>query len=314
MKRILVTGITGFVGANLVKYLKGNKDIQIFGYSRDLISAKKIYNEIDFISDLSASILDRYFIDTIIHLAGIAHDLSGNYTKEDYQKVNYQWTTEIYDEFLKSSVKRFVFVSSIKAVVDHADEVIDEYYKPHPTSDYGISKLMAEEHISSHQKSDKISYVLKPCMIHGPGNKGNLNLLYKFVKAKIPYPLSAFNNRRSFLSIENFCFVINEIISNKLKEGDYFLSDNESISTLDLVKLIGDASNKKTSFIKVPKAIIKGLARIGSFVHAPFNSYTLAKLVENMEVSNKKLLVHLSKDLPVSTLEGLKRTIRSFNE
>jgi len=314
MKRILITGITGFVGSNLVEYFAGSEEVQIFGYSRDASLAKKDYPDIEFLPEIKASILDRYLIDTIIHLAGIAHDLSGNFTAEDYDRVNYKWTCELYDKFLRSSVKKFVFVSSIKAVVDQEDEIIDEFYKPHPVSDYGISKLKAEEYISLHQQSNKTSYILRPCMIHGPGNKGNLNLLYKFVKKGIPYPLSAYENKRSYLSIENFCFAVQEILQDQLPGGDYLLSDNDSISTMDLVKLISEVSNHHLSLIKIPKAIVHGLAKIGSLINAPFNSETLVKLVGNMEVSNKKLLLHLGKELPVSTVEGLKRTIRSFNE
>ena len=314
MKRILITGITGFVGTNLVKYLEVNKEVQIFGYSRDIKTAKSIFNQIDFIHDLSANVLDRYLIDTVIHLAGIAHDLSGNYKKDDYQQVNYQWTTEIYNEFLKSNASSFVFVSSIKAISDHADQVIDENTIPNPTSDYGISKRSAENYILSNTKLNKKTFILRPCMIHGQGNKGNLNQLYKFVKARIPYPLAAFENKRSFLSIENFCFTIQNILNDKLSAGEYLVADSSVISTKDLVKLIGEVIGIRVRFIKVPKIIISGFARTGSFLKSPFNSKTLVKLVENMEVSNKKLLLNLEMELPVSMEDGLKKTIRSFDE
>lgn len=314
MKRILITGITGFVGTNLVEYLQDKDDIQIFGYSRNIDSAKAKFGDIEFLSGLSAIVLDRYLIDTIVHLSGIAHDLSGDYSKEDYENINYKWTTEIYDQFLKSSVDRFVFISSIKALVDHADEEINEYYKPEPLSHYGVSKYLAEAYILNNQKSNKDSYILRPCMIHGPGNKGNLNLLYKFVQAGIPYPLTLFDNQRSYLSIENFCFIIQNLVYGALDPGEYLLADSNSISTLDLVKLIGNVSGRRVRFISMPTSLVKGLARLGSVFHAPFNSSTLVKLVENMKVSNKKLLLNLKKELPVSTIDGLTKTIKSFNE
>ena len=151
-------------------------------------------------------------------------------------------------------------------------------------------------------------------MIHGPGNKGNLNLLYKFVQAGIPYPLGSFKNQRSFLSIQNFCFIIQNLINGALNPGAYLLADSMSISTLDLVKLIGRVSGKKVRFIKMPKSLVRGLAHMGSIFHAPFNTSTLVKLVENMKVSNKKLLLNLKKELPISTIDGLTKTIKSFNE
>lgn len=314
MKRILITGITGFVGSNLVKYFSNQDDVQIIGYSRDVKSAKASFSQIEFISSLSAVVLDRYLVDAVVHLAGIAHDLSGNFARADYERVNYQWTTELYDEFLKSHVKSFVFVSSIKALVDHSDKVIDEEVIPNPSSDYGISKKKAEEYILSHRKIDKQVFILRPCMIHGPANRGNLNLLYKFVKAKVPYPLAAYENKRSFLSIDNFCFTIDHIISKKLKAGEYLLADSESMSTKDLVNLIGEVRHQNVRLLKLPKSIIKLLAKAGSLIKAPFNLTTLSKLVENMEVSNKKLLLNLGTELPVSTKEGLKKTIESFDE
>lgn len=316
MKRILITGITGFVGTSLVRFFQASNIVKIFGHSRNQEKVRKnsFFDEIDFIPAISAEEIDKNKIDCIIHLAGIAHDLSGSYEQQDYQKANFENTRNIFLEFTKSKGNTFVFVSSIKAVVDHADFIITEDHVPSPTSYYGISKRNAEEYILSHNQNEKRIFVLRPCMIHGPGNKGNLNLLYKFVKSGIPYPLGVFENKRSFLSMDNFSFVIEHIIDDTLIPGTYFLSDNDSISTNDLVRLIGRGINKKARILRLPKSVILVLARLGSWTAAPFNSDTVSKLCENMVVSNKKLLLNLNKELPVSTTEGLNKTIRSFNE
>ena len=316
MKRILITGVTGFVGTSLVHYFKGNEAVSIVGYSRDVQKAKEKFADYDihFIAQLTAETIDENNIDTIIHLAGIAHDLSDKFKRQDYQHVNYQLTKELHEEFVKSKANSFVFLSSIKAVVDHADTMINEDFVPNPSSEYGISKKHAEEYLFEHQQKGKEYFILRPCMIHGAGNKGNLNLLYKFVKSGIPYPLGAFENQRSFLSIDNFCFTIQNIIDEKLKSGTYLLSDNDPVSTHDLVKLIGKGMDKKVMILRLPKAIIWGLARIGSWIHAPLNIKTVAKLSENMVVSNQKLLLNLEDKLPDSAIEGLRKTIKSFNE
>ncbi len=151
-------------------------------------------------------------------------------------------------------------------------------------------------------------------MIHGPGNKGNLNMLYKFIRTGIPYPLGAFKNKRSFLSIENFCFVIEEIIADRLNEGIYLMADNEPVSTNRIVEIMNEVLNKKGKILNVPKGLIGLLSRIGSWIHAPFNTSTVGKLCENMVVSNEKLRLNLSEDFPVAAEEGLKKTIRSFHE
>jgi nucleoside-diphosphate-sugar epimerase len=316
MKNILITGITGFIGQSLVKYFHLANDIKLFGYSRNAENASALFDQdhIVFLSELSHAQLDKHEIDFVIHLAGIAHDLSGSYQDEDYEKVNFVQTRKLYDEYLISGATRFVFVSSIKAVVDHANEEINEDALPDPTSAYGKSKLKAEQYISKHGVEGKGTYILRPCMVHGPGNKGNLNLLYNFVKRGIPYPLAAFQNQRSFLSIDNFCYVTENIIKGNLSPDTYLLADGETISTTDLVKLIGTGLGKNVRTLRLPKSIVYLLAKFGSLINAPFNNNSLVKLSENLIVSNKKLLLNLKSDLPLTTREGLLKTIKAFDE
>ncbi len=316
MNRVLITGVTGFIGTSLVHFFHGNTKVTIIGYSRDIEKAKAKFStyEIEFVHNLAADTIDNKNIDCIIHLAGIAHDLSGKHNQDDYQRVNYENTKDLFVEFSNSKASMFIFLSSVKAVVDHTDIVINEEFIPNPGSDYGISKRHAEEFILNNNRKDKGIFILRPCMIHGPGNKGNLNLLYKFVRAGIPYPLGAFENNRSFFSIDNFCFTIQKIVDNKVTPGTYLLSDDDPISTNDLVRLIGRGINKKVRIFNLPKLLVLILARIGSWLHAPFNTATVNKLCENMVVSNQKLLLNLDENLPVSTIEGLKKTIKSFNE
>ena len=118
-------------------------------------------------------------------------------------------------------------MSSVKAVADEVVGVLDESVIPSPVTAYGKSKLAAEKYLLSQKPSKgKRVYILRPCMIHGPGNKGNLNLLYNFVKKGIPYPFGSFENKRSFVSIDNLCFVIKELIENKnITSGVYNISD-----------------------------------------------------------------------------------------
>ncbi|MDP4679990.1 MAG: nucleoside-diphosphate-sugar epimerase, partial [Cyclobacteriaceae bacterium] len=104
---------------------------------------------------------------------------------------------------------------------------------------------MTEEYIQSQPlPQGKSYYILRPCMIHGPGNKGNLNLLYKLISNGIPYPLAAFENKRSFLSVENLCFVIRELLErDDIPSGIYNVSDDEVLSSNTLIKLIAKASD-----------------------------------------------------------------------
>ena len=297
---VLITGSTGFVGQNLLKYL--NDSCQVHAISRaDLqtISAEELNS-----------------IDTVIHLAGKAHDLKKSSKPEEYYKVNFELSCKLYDAFLRSSAKKFVFISSVKAAADSVAGILTEEDKPNPQTDYGKSKLMAEEYIQEQSLPDgKLYYILRPCMIHGPGNKGNLNLLFNFVKKGIPYPLAGFENKRSFLSVENLCFVINELILRTgIPGGVYQVADDDSLSTRQVVTLLADAIGVKPKLWKVKPEVINFLAKCGDTLHLPLTTERLHKLIENYIVSNNKLKQALNKELPLTTIEGLTITAGSFNK
>jgi len=126
-------------------------------------------------------------------------------------------------------------------------------------------------------------------MIHGPGNKGNLNLLYKLVQKGSPWPLGAFENKRSFTSIDNLTFIIDQIIEKDIDPGIYQVADDEALSTNELIQLIATAQNRKSIIWKIPKKLIKFSAKIGDYLHLPLNSERLKKLTESYVVSNQKI-------------------------
>lgn len=150
-------------------------------------------------------------------------------------------------------------------------------------------------------------------MIHGPGNKGNLNLLFKLVEKGSPWPLGDFENKRSFCSIENICFVIKELIEHEdIPSGVYNIADDEPLSTIEIIGLISESLGRRARILKVPKSLIQLIARIGDFLKLPINSERLQKLTESYVVSNQKIKNALGKPFPVSSREGLKKTFESF--
>ena len=150
-------------------------------------------------------------------------------------------------------------------------------------------------------------------MIHGPENKGNLNLLYNIVQKGFPWPLSNFVNQRSFCSIDNLIFILNELITNEnIPSGIYNIADDETMSTNDLVKLIADSIPQKLFFLKIPKFIIYIVAYIGTILKLKINLENLQKLTENYVVNNSKIKNAINKNLPFSTQQGLSLTISSF--
>jgi nucleoside-diphosphate-sugar epimerase len=315
MRHVLITGTTGFIGVNLVRFFHQLGSVKVFGYSRNSMRAmNQLSNHpITWLEDLSVNTLDRHGIEVIIHLAGIAHDLSSSHSPTDYFEINYRKTAELFDAFARSRVNKFIFISSIKAVVENASGAIDETILPSPATPYGKSKLEAEKHIAAGQIAEgKRYYIFRPCMVHGRGNKGNLNLLFRFVKSGIPYPLGAFANHRSYLSIDNFTFVVNKFIENDFPSGTFNLADTGSLSTGDLVRIIAATMNKQARIISLPEGLVRFVARAGTALHLPFNASRLEKLTGEMVVSNEKILKTINTDLPVTLREGLSKTITSF--
>jgi nucleoside-diphosphate-sugar epimerase len=150
-------------------------------------------------------------------------------------------------------------------------------------------------------------------MIHGPGNKGNLNLLYQLVSKSIPWPLGIFENKRSFTSIDNLAFVINQLIENDIEPGIYQVADDEPISTNQLIGLISASKNKNPSIWRVNKKLIQFSARLGDLLHLPLNTERLKKLTESYVVSNQKLKKALGiEKMPVGAEEGMKKTLESL--
>jgi nucleoside-diphosphate-sugar epimerase len=294
MKTIFITGSSGFVGTNFSRYL--SKQFTIVKYVRG-----------------QSFQLNQ---NTVLHLAGKAHDLKKTSNPEEYYQVNTELTKKVFDAFLASEAEVFITLSSVKAVADELEEGLTEEHIPNPLTHYGKSKLLAEQYILSKEiPSGKRFYILRPCMIHGPGNKGNLNLLYKLVSRGVPWPLGAFENKRSFCSIDNLMFIIHELIEREdIPSGIYNVADDEPLSTNDLIRLIAQSQYRKPRFCNLSSRLIVDISKICDKLHLPLNTERLKKLTSSYVVNNTKIKTALSKPLPLSSREGLLKTFKSFNK
>lgn len=370
---ILITGAFGFVGNNLLQELNSENThliaVDINEPENHIFDAYYSWNDLETINFEE--------IDTIIHLAGKAHDTKNTTEEKAYFEINVGLTQKIFEYFLKSNATKFIYFSSVKAVADSVEgEFLTEEAEAKPQTAYGRSKLEAEKFIerrmrewemeregdeatwrkgdgAKKRRSDEAKgrkgddakerrgeeekgregesaerflssfgmtggkkvYILRPCMIHGPGNKGNLNLLYKLVKKGIPWLLGSFENKRSFCSIANVQFVIQQLIEKDIKPGVYNMADDEAISTNQLIQLISASQNKKARIWNISPKVIRVLARVGDYLHLPLNSERLKKLTESYVVSNSKLKKALgTKKMPIGAEEGMRETVRKMSE
>lgn len=296
---ISVLGASGFVGRNLVKTRLLDCNFQEVSL-RDASWRESVA-----------------FADIMINLIGKAHDHKGTASESDYHFANVELVKEIWNVFVNSNAELFIHVSSIAAVEElESKDPLNEQADCNPVSSYGRTKKDAEKWLLEQLlPTNKKIIIIRPPMIHGSGDKGNLGLLYKIISKGIPYPLGSFDNNRSFLSIDNFCFYITEIIKNKDKIGSgiYHICDDEPVSTKTIIKIIKKVTNKKTIYLPIPKIFIQWIAKIGDVLSLPVNSTRLKKMTSSLLVSNEKIknTLHI-KTLPVSAEEGLFKTIKSF--
>lgn len=311
--RILITGVTGFVGSNLAPYLAGHTVYGLDIVAPEMPGVEKIYSWEDMAKDQLPP------VDAIVHLAGKAHATGKPWEEAEYFQVNRDLTVRIFDYFRSHNITKFVFFSTVKAVAEEVPGVLTEEADPAPVGPYGESKWAAERYIQNvkrdhpHWAEQRGIYVFRPCMIHGPGNKGNLNLLYNVVSRGIPWPLGSFDNRRTFTSVENICFAVKGVLTGNIPSGTYLMGDDEPLSTNEIIEVIGSVLGRKIPVWHLPKWMIHGLARVGGWLHLPLNPDRLRKLTENYIVSNAKIEAALGiSAMPVRARDGLVHTIKSF--
>ena len=283
--KFLITGAYGFVGTNLCKYLaeKGHECLAL-----DIPAAKR--DGVPYASFYTWDGLDKLpVVDAVVHLAGKAHDLQKVASEQSYFDINVGLTEKI---FAAAKTTRFIYFSSSKADANG--------------NAYGRSKLAAEQFLNGR------AIVLRPAMIHGPGNKGNLNLLWGIARCGLPWPLAAFENKRSFTSIGNICAAV-EALAERGTNGIYPIADDEMLSTNRLIELIAETCGKRAKLWRVPKGVMRMVAKIGDVLHLPLNTERIVKLTEDSFVNNSHLKSQLGwKLMPIRAEEGLRRTLRSF--
>lgn len=306
--KILMTGATGFVGSVLSERVSSLYDtIALVRTQNNLLSAniqQLVANNI-FEADLPSN------IDVIIHLAGRAHILNEQTTDPltEFRKVNVEGTLQLARQALDKKVKRFIFMSSIG--VNGAvtlQQPFTEDTLPQPHADYALSKLEAEEALKKlFAGSDTELVIIRPPLVYAAYAPGNFARLLKLVATNLPLPFARTQNKRSFVALENLVDFIQVCIEHPNAANQTFLvSDQNSISTRELVQYLKQGMGKTPYFIYIPQPLMKlGAACVGK-------SKLYEQLFESLEVDASKAQNLLGWTAPLSTQQAMRQAGQNY--
>lgn len=258
--KVLVTGASGFVGKSLCSVLEetGLEVVPVYRSHRsDRIQSNlnAIFNKsIDQTTDWTSDLSD---IDVVVHLAARVHTAEGNCLDDlsRFRKINVEGTSNLAKQAAQSGVKRFVFLSSIKVNGERTDEEpFSVNQSPKPEDSYAISKMEAEDALREIEEATGMEVVIiRPPLVYGPDVKGNLMALANIIRKGVPLPLGAIDNRRDLVSIFNLCDLIRVCVLHPAASGGTFLvSDNESISTTELIRYMAKGLHRNARLLPIP--------------------------------------------------------------
>jgi nucleoside-diphosphate-sugar epimerase len=318
-RRILVTGANGFVGQALCEVLqeKGypiRAAVRAFdsGIAPDqtspteTVAVGSITAETDWTLPLSG-------VEAVVHLAGRAH-VSGEAATDVlslYREINVKATARLARMAAASGVTRFLFMSSVKVngerTVDHP---FTEHDTPWPEDAYGISKWEAEQALDSIAKETGMeTIVLRPALVYGPRVKGNFLRLAQSIARRTPLPFASVSNRRSLVYVGNLIHAIVTCLETPVAAGKtYLVSDNEDVSTPELIRSLADALRVPERLFPFPVALLKlGGAMLGKRAD-------IARLIGSLQVNSTRIHRDLGWRPRFSLLQGLEQTARWYRE
>ena len=260
---IALTGATGFIGKFLLRELpKRGYRLRVLLRRPSVIpmeSASAVVGDLARPQNMAAALAD---VGAVIHSAGLAHAMSG-LPEDDYRMLNTQATIRLARAAQRAGVKRFIFLSSIRAQSGPtADHVLTEALAPHPTDAYGRSKLAAEQGLA---ELDLDWVALRLMLVYGPGVKGNMEELVRLARSPYPLPVARLDAKRSLLSLENLVAAIETVLAAPQRlQRAFIVADAEPLTIPDMITILRRGLGRRPGLVPVPPRLLElGLRAAG---------------------------------------------------
>lgn len=325
-KTVLVTGATGFVAGHLLAALS-HQGWRVRGSSRcpDRAIAHcsdwVVTGDLDGQTDWGEALQG---VDAVVHLAGrahILHDTDDN-PEATFQRINTAGTVHLAQQALDAGVQHFVFISSIGAMTTLSDRPLTEESPCKPDTPYGRSKWAAEQQLITLTQGTAMAYtILRPTLIYGPGNPGNMERLIKLVQSGLPLPLGGIQNSRSLLYVGTLVEAIIQCLSHpQARNRTFVISDPEAVSTSELIGKIAHYLGRSNRLFPVPGWVLRGGGRVGDWLEQgigrslPLNTNTVERLLGSLVVDSQAIRQALEWQPSHSLDEGLQATLLRQHE
>lgn len=301
---IVVTGASGFVGKHLINSIQSQYNVMgVFRTSNCLPDTIKTHfiSRISSDTDWSEALTGA---ECVIHLAGIAHSKSSHF--DDFENVNVGGSLKLAEDAYAAGVKRFIFISTVGVNGVSCSKPFRFNDNPHPTEEYAISKHRAEIGLKKIAEDSGMELVIiRPPLVYGKNAPGNFGTLLKLAKKNLPLPLGAINNQRSFVSVDNLIDLIITCIAHPNAANKTFLvSDDESISTSNLLKKLTLGAGKKPWLLPIPVCFLKFAASIVG------KKLAVERFSNSLTVDIEHTKNTLSWKPPITLDEGIRRCFK----
>lgn len=310
---VLVTGVTGFVGSEVIKQLS-RAGFDVIGVSRKKLDGPFRSLQVLSLSCMSECLELMSGVDVVVHCAARAHIMKDEVSDPlaEYRKVNVEGTRNLARQAAKAGARRFIFISSIK-VNGEGTPLSGPYNandKPAPEDPYGISKFEAEQALWEVSRDSGMEVVIiRPPLVYGPGVKGNFANMIKLVDKGLPLPLGAIHNKRSLVALDNLVDLVITCVDHPAAANQVFLAgDGQDLSTTELLQGVGKAVGKPARLIPVPAGMLMfGASLLGKKAVAQ-------RVLGSLQVDISKARNLLDWEPPISVEEGLRRCFISETE